>query len=141
MPPLGTVTTPQADPAGLLAHLRGVQGLEIAREAAVMIDGRPATRLDLSVGAKHKACLFEEMGFGMSLWRDTRAPDKDWIFIPKGRPVPVTVLDVDGATIVIETWSYADSEAWRATADSIIASIRFHHAAAPDPSAPAVSPE
>ena len=77
---------------------------------------------------------------GMSLWRDARAPDKNWIFIPQGRPVPVTVLDVDGATVVIETWSYADIEAWRATAEAIIGSIRFHHGAAPDPSVSAVSP-
>ena len=106
---------------------------------AVTIDGRPATQLDLTVAAEHEACRFEELGFvGMSLWRDAHSPA--WIFIPQGRPVPVTVLDVDGATIVIETWSYADIEAWRPTAEGIIGSIRFHHGGAPDPSVSSVSP-
>ena len=140
--PDGGITTPQPGPAGLLAHLQAIDGLAIAREAAVTIDGRPATQLDLTVAAGHEACRFEELGFvGMSLWRDASSPDQDWIFIPQGRPVPVTILDVDGATVVIETWSYADINAWRPTAEGIIGSIRFHHGAGPGPSISSDSPE
>ena len=57
----------------------------------------------------------------------------------KGR-VPLTLLDVDGATIVIEIWSGDPPtfDAWFATASRVVDSIRFLHApaAAGSPAAP-----
>jgi hypothetical protein len=125
-----------------MAYLRTVDGLEFGRQMDLTIDGRPAMRLDVNVGPGHDACTFEELGFvGLSLWRDVGSPDMDWMFVPQGHPVPLTVLEVAGAMVVIETWSYADIEAWRPTAERIIASIRFHHGAGRDLISPGASPE
>ena len=54
--------------------------------------------------------------------------------------VPLTLLDVDGATIAIEIWSGDPPtfDAWYATASHVVDSIRFLHApaAAGSPAAP-----
>ena len=54
--------------------------------------------------------------------------------------MPLTLLDVDGATIAIEIWSGDPPtfDAWYATASRVVDSIRFLHspAAAGSPAAP-----
>ena len=60
--------------------------------------------------------------------------------VPEQGRVPLTLLDVDGATIAIEIWSGDPPtfDAWYATASQIVDSIRFLHApaAAGSPAAP-----
>jgi hypothetical protein len=129
--PDGPTSARQPGADGLIGHLRSLTGLELTDVARVTIDGRAATRLDAMVGGGRAACSFEGLRDleGMSLWRDDVSPSKDWIFVPRDRPLPLTILDVDGETVVIEVWSYRDLDTWLPAANGIIASIRFFHAA------------
>ena len=57
--------------------------------------------------------------------------------VPALGKVPLTLLDVDGATIAIEIWSGDPPtfDAWYATASHVVDSIRFLHAPAASGSA------
>jgi hypothetical protein len=71
------------------------------------------------------------------LWRDAKGTV---IQVPRTGHVPVTLLDVDGATIAIEIWSGGPIETWMPTAEKIIESIRFFHPPAASPSASPSTP-
>jgi hypothetical protein len=47
--------------------------------------------------------------------------------VPEPNVVPVTLVDVDGATVAIEVWDSdpATFDRWRTRADEIVASFRF----------------
>jgi hypothetical protein len=108
---------------GLLAYMRTVDRLVIRNEAATTLDGRPATRLELSVLDHNTGCK----GEGMSLWRDTSTEKGAGIYIPADGRVPLILTDVDGATVVFEIWSYAQLDDWLPTAEAIVDSVRFLH--------------
>ena len=105
---------------GLLAYIRSVDRLHVEDQGSVVVDRRPAFRVDLSVEGGNAGC--EEPLSSLFLWRDAKG---NWIQIPSIGHVPLTVLDVDGATIAIEIWSGGDVDKWLPTANRIEDSIRF----------------
>jgi hypothetical protein len=117
----GTTARPPAA-AGLLSYLRSVDRLRVDREAPVAVDGRPATRVDLTVEAGESGCL----DHAIHLW-NAGPPNMVGIQIPDDRRVRLFICDVDEATIVLEVWSYppVSFDEWLPTAEGIIDSIRF----------------
>jgi len=126
---------------GLLAYLRSVPRLQIKDLGAVIVDGRPAHRVDLTVEDQDTQC---EDDASLILWRAAGLVQGDGyavgMQVPSKARVPLTLLDVDGATIVIEIWSGdpATFNTWYTTASRVVNSIRFLHApaAAGSPAAP-----
>jgi signal transduction histidine kinase len=121
---------------GLLSYLRSVARLHVEDLGHVVVDGRPASRVDLSMEGDSAGC--DDPRSSIFLWRDAKGIP---IQIPKQGHVPVTLLDVDDATIAIEIWSGGPIESWMPTAETIVASIRFFHSpAAASPSASTSAP-
>jgi signal transduction histidine kinase len=133
--PPGSVGPRQPGVAGLLDYLRSVDGLHVDEIGALAVDGRPAVRIDLTVDEDWRC----PRGKWLVLWRDTSPTGQgtDMQVYGDGR-VPVTVFDVDGATIAIEIWSGGNVEDWLPTAEKIVESIRFLYR--PPAEAPAVIP-
>ena len=126
---------------GLLSYLRSVNRLHVHDVGPTVIDGRAAFRVDLTMESDTAGC--KDADSSLLLWRDAKG---NAIQVPQGgHVVPVTVLDVDGATIAIEIWSGGSDdpktfEPWVDTADRIIESIRFFHPPAASPSASPSAP-
>jgi hypothetical protein len=87
----------------------------------VVIDGKPAYRVDLSVEGGDSGCPDDG---SVVLWRVADGLGGP-IQIPELGHVPVTVLDVDGETIAIEMWAGGEMDDWLPTAERIVESIRF----------------
>ena len=128
---------------GLLAHLRSVPRLQVEELGTLTIDGRPARRVDLTVADGDTRC---EEDASLILWRaEGLKQGEDGAYavgmqVPEQGHVPLTLLDVDGATIAIEIWSGNPPtfDAWFATASQVVDSIRFLNspAAVGSPAAP-----
>jgi hypothetical protein len=126
---------------GLLAYLRSIPRLHIEERGTLTLDGRPAVRIDLSVEDGDTQC--DDDG-SLILWRAEGLEQAGGYAVgtqvPEQGYVPLTLLDVDGATIAIEIWSGDPPtfDAWFATASRVVDSIRFLHspAAAGSPAAP-----
>jgi hypothetical protein len=118
----------------LLAYLRSVDRLHVADRGPITIAGRRAVRVDLTVESEGSGCASPSQPH-LLLWRDT-APNGDVAMqVPEGSRVPVSILDVDDATIAIEIWSGDTLESWLPTAETIVGSIRFLYRP-PDPFSP-----
>ena len=93
---------------GLLAHLRSVPRLQVEELGTLTVDGRPARRVDLTVADGDTRC---EEDASLILWRaEGLKQGEDGAYavgmqVPEQGHVPLTLLDVDGATIAIEIWS------------------------------------
>jgi len=121
---------------GLLSYLRSVDRLHVEDAGRTVIDGRPAFRVDLTMEGDSAGC--KDPRSSIFLWRDAKGIP---IQVPQQGHVPVTLLDVDGATIAIEIWSGGPIESWIPTAETIVGSIRFFHSpAAASPSASTLAP-
>jgi hypothetical protein len=105
---------------GLLSYIRSVDRLHVEDVGPVVIDSRPAFRVDLSVAGGKTGC--EDPLSSIYLWRDERGTV---IQVPQQGHVPLTILDVDGETIAIEIWAGGHMEGWLPTAEKIVDSIRF----------------
>jgi hypothetical protein len=121
---------------GLLSYLRSLDRVHVEDLGHVVVDGRPAYRVDLSMQGATAGC--KDPRSSIFLWRDGKGIP---IQIPQEGHVPVTILDVDDATIAIEIWSGGPIETWMPTAETIVASIRFfHQPAAGSPAASTLAP-
>jgi signal transduction histidine kinase len=105
---------------GLLSYIRSVDRLHVEDVGPVVIDSRPAFRVDLSVAGGKTGC--EDPLSSIYLWRDERGTEFQ---VPQQGHVPLTILDVDGETIAIEIWAGGHMEGWLPTAEKIVDSIRF----------------
>ena len=118
---------------GLLAYLRSVPRLQVEDLGTLTVDGRPARRVDLTVEDQDTQC---EDDSSLILWRAQGLEQGGGyavgMQVPAEGRVPLTILDVDGATIAIEIWSGDPPtfDAWYATASHVVDSIRFLHAPA-----------
>jgi signal transduction histidine kinase len=110
---------------GLLTYLRSVPHLRVQEIGAIVIDGRPAYQVDVSVVDGVTGC--EDPEQSLFLWRDpSPAGEGTPMQVQTISRVPLTVLDVDGATIALEVWRGGPGiDEWIPTANDIIASIRF----------------
>jgi signal transduction histidine kinase len=110
---------------GLLAYIRTVPHLQVKDVGTVAIDGRPAYKVELTVAGNVTGCA--DPTTSMYLWRDTSPAGNGTVMqVPPGDRVPLTVVDVDGATVALEVWAGGGSlDDWNPTADGIIESIRF----------------
>jgi signal transduction histidine kinase len=138
--PPGPVRARQPGVDGLLDYLRAVDGLHIDEIGARTVDSRPAVRFDLTVDEDWRCPRDQKW---LLLWRDTSPEGQDTAMQVYGDGrVPLTLLDVDGATIAIEIWSGASDrpdlfDPWLETAEGIVDSIRFFHRP-PDETSPAI---
>jgi signal transduction histidine kinase len=135
--PPGPVRPRQPGVEGLLSYLRSVDHLRLADVGRFTIDGRPAVRLDLTVGQGDSGCVPPSAPH-ILLWRDTSRGGDVAMQVPVASRVPVSILDVDEETIAIEIWSGDPVDAWEPTAERIIESIRFLYRP-PSSSSPATS--
>jgi signal transduction histidine kinase len=126
--PTAEVVPRQPGVEGLLSYIRSVEGVHVQDLGRVVVDSRPAFRVDLWMeSAWPGGCPGQDAGQVYSsiyLWRDARGIV---IQVPPQGHVPVTLLDVDGETIAIEIWSAPDIDQWLPTADRIVDSIRFQY--------------
>ena len=116
---------------GLLAYLRSVPRLQVEDLGTLTVDGRPGTphRPDASRPATRGATTTASL----ILWRAEGLEQGEGnayavgMQVPEQGHVPLTLLDVDGATIAIEIWSGDPPtfDAWFATASHVVDSIRF----------------
>src|SRR5262249_30279703 len=104
----------QPGAAGLLAYLHDVPRLAIRNESAVVVDGRQATSMDLSVVDRSSGCPDK----GISFWLDTSVREGAGIWLPEDGRLRLIVVDVNDATVAFEIWSYADLDRWLPTAQS-----------------------
>ena len=126
---------------GLLAYFRSVPHLLVKDLGALTVDGRPAHRVDLSVSGGETPCPDD---ISLILWRADGLKQGEGyavgMQVPAQGHVPLTLLDVDGATIVLEIWSGDPPtfDAWYSRAAQIVDSIRFLNAPAAEqsPAAP-----
>jgi hypothetical protein len=115
---------------GLLDYLRSVPRLGVADLGSVIVDGRPAHRVDLTVADGDTRC---EDDASLILWRAAGLAQGEGgayavgMQVPEQGHVPLTLLDVDGATIAIEIWSGDPPtfDTWYPTASRVVDSIRF----------------
>jgi signal transduction histidine kinase len=108
---------------GLLSYIRSVDGVHVQDLGRVVVDGRPALRVDLWMeSASPGGCPGPPAPSSIFLWRDEQGTE---IQVGSQGHVPLTVLDVDGETIAIEIWSGGDVDAWLPAAEKIVESIRF----------------
>jgi hypothetical protein len=116
---------------GLLAHLRTIPRLAVGPPQTRTVDGRAAIRVELTVAGQDSGCPDDA---SLLLWRET-VPGSEGVAmqVPEQNRVPVTLVDVDGATVAIEVWAGdpADFARWEPIADRIVASFRFLRALAP----------
>jgi hypothetical protein len=123
--PEGDLRTRPPGVTGLLEALRSVDRLRVADVGSTTVDGRSARRIELSVDGAGSGCELE----GLALWRDGPAEDVvGWIWVADGELLPLTVVDVEGATVAIEIWARDRPDEWLPTARSIVDSIRFLNA-------------
>jgi len=126
---------------GLLAYLRSVPRLHVKDLGAVIVDGRPAHRVDLTVEDQDTKCADDA---SLILWRAEGLVQGEGkavgIQVYDEGHVLLTLVDVDGATIAIELWSGdpQTQDRWFVTAQRIVDSIRFLHSPsdAQSPAAP-----
>jgi signal transduction histidine kinase len=126
MGPPGIVRQREPSVAGLLSYLRSVDHLRIQDAGQAVIDGRAAVRLDLIV--EHGGDCQPPSDPHLLLWRDTSPTGTIPMQVPEWTHVPVSILDVDGATVAIEIWSTKSEtsiDTWLPTANKIVDSIRF----------------
>ena len=111
----------RTDPRGLLEEFRTISKIQMTDPVETTFDGRPAWFTTIESGTE---------GCGA----DLHVGGRGGTFIPLGFPARVYAFDVDGATIVIETWARTpdDLADFLPTARELLASIHF-----PDTSAPA----
>jgi signal transduction histidine kinase len=125
---------------GLLAYVRSIHAVRVEDRGPAIIDGRPASRVDLT-NSGSLFCRDSRTGAyqrsNAYLWRDEQGIV---IQVPLDGHVPVTVLDVDGETIAIEIWAGGQMEDWLPTAEEIVGSIRFLHRPAASPTTSTSSP-
>jgi hypothetical protein len=112
----------EAGVGGLLAYLRSVSHLVVQDAGTVTIDGRPAVRADLSIDGLVTGCPENN---SLLLWRDDGPGKGTPIQVWPESHKEISILDVDGQTIVIEVWSGDDVDRWLPTARDIVESIRF----------------
>jgi hypothetical protein len=118
---------------GLLAHLLTIPRLVVGPPQSLTIDGRQATRVDLTVADGDSGCPDDA---SLLLWRETVPGSAGVVMqVPEQNHVPVTLVDVDDATVAIEIWAGdpADFAAWERIADQIVASFRFLRTPATSP--------
>jgi signal transduction histidine kinase len=120
--PPETVQAREAGVGGLLAYLRSVSHLAVQDAGTVTIDGRPAVRADLSIDGLVTGCPENN---SLLLWRDDGPGKGTPIQVWPESHKEISILDVDGQTIVIEVWSGDDVDRWLPTARDIVDSIRF----------------
>jgi hypothetical protein len=128
--PDSPTTSRQPGVDGLLAYLRSVPRLRVEDLGTLTLDGRPSHRVDLTVADQDTKCADDS---SLILWRAEGLVQGEGyavgMQVPDEGHVLLTLVDVDGATIVIEVWS-GDPQAqqrWFATAQRIVDSIRFLH--------------
>jgi signal transduction histidine kinase len=128
--PPGAVHARQPGVDGLLDYFRSVDGLHIEEVGDRTVDSRPAVRVELTVDEDWRCPRDQKW---LLLWRDTSPGGQDTAMQVYGDGrVPLTLLDVDGATIAIEIWSGASDDPglfdpWLETAEGIVDSIRFFY--------------
>jgi signal transduction histidine kinase len=133
--PTTPVASRQPGVEGLLAYLRSVDRLHVQEIGPLLIDGRPAYRVDLTVEGHDSGCE----DHAILLWRDQSADGNGGIIqVPEGGRVPVTILQVYGETIAIEIWNGDEVGPWEPTAERIVESIGFLYR--PPAESPAASP-
>jgi signal transduction histidine kinase len=124
--PESTVVPRQPGVEGLLSYIRSVDGVHVEDIGRTVVDGKPASRVDLWMESVTLSGCRDPHSIGPSsihLWRDALGTV---IQIPPQGHVPLTLLDVDGETIAIEIWAGGDRVGdWLPTAYPIVASIRF----------------
>jgi signal transduction histidine kinase len=125
----GPLASRRAGTDGLLAYLRSVNGLTLIGLHATTVDGRPATAMTLFTD--HSGCTDERL----HLWRDAGSGSLQVIQVPEAELLPITIVDVDGATVVIENWGGLE-DGWQPIAGEIMRSIRFFHGADADARTP-----
>jgi signal transduction histidine kinase len=118
---------PGAD--GLVAYLRSVKALTVIGQHSATVDGRPATAMTLIT--LDSGCD----GGPLMLWRDAGSDSLQAIRIPGVELVPITIVDVDGATVVIEDWG-GPEDGWKPIAGEIMRSLRFFNGPAADTRVP-----
>jgi len=119
--PAAPVATREPGVEGLLAYIRSVDRLDVDDIGRVVVDGKPAYHVDLSVEGGESRC--PDHG-SIVLWNVAGGRGGP-IQVPEAGHVPVTLLDVDGETIAIEIWAGGEMEQWLPTAEGIVDSIRF----------------
>ena len=101
---------------GLLSYIRSVPHLHVEDIGAVAIDGRPAFKVELTVADGVNGC--PDPDNSIFLWRDTSpSGDGTVMQVPVRGRVPLTVVDVDGATVAIEVWRGGPIDEWIPVAD------------------------
>jgi hypothetical protein len=116
--PDGPLAPRAAGAAGLIAYLRSVKGLTLVGQHPATVDGRLATAMTLlSLGS---GCADGRL----LLWRDAGSNSHQAIQIPDVELVPITIVDVAGATVVIEDWGGLEN-GWNPIAGEIMRSLRF----------------
>lgn len=105
----------RSDPAGLLEDIRGRTGLPLPA-VATTVDGRPALTASSDAPGNNDLHFSERM---------EGLVDADYIWFKF--PVRLTLVDVDGTTLLFMAWgrTSADLAEWLPTADAFIDSIHF----------------